>query len=572
MNNDLRPINTLPNFKRFCMTIGELPTSYLETMTYYEMLVWFTEYMKNTIIPTINNNGLAVQELQDKYIELKSYVDNYFNNLDVQEEINNKLDQMVQDGTLQEIIASYLNSKALFGFDNVESMKNSTNLINGSYAKTLGYYSINDDGGATYKIRNITNEDIVDEFKIVALSNENLIAELIIEEYITPEMAGCYGDNIHDDTINLQKAINSNYQIYTKNQYKISNTVTILNSFIMESKSYIHLTSNITSVGVLIGNTSSQQMNKKYDINVDCHNYSNIGIGVEVIKRCYCRFNIRNAGTTGIKMNYSGASGNNENQFSIHVFGNKNGTTENGVYLNCYDSIFSDIITIDCKNGIYLKGSLHANSVHSWLSNDGINTLWNDSCAIYCDGSHDCYVDWLYQDTVKYGIKGEKGFKGLINMFEFNCINNSEYYTTAQQVYFTGNNGINMYINNFVNDVQQTHLLTYTLPITASNVFGVVYNNGASPYYQQTQYHATFTDANDAPQLGSKYVKYDVANLPVGQNGVLSSEVKGNLVRQQFFPAKLTDSAEVTKKYFERFRTLSSNTWTNWIERIISTS
>ena len=128
MNNNLQPINTIPNFKRFCMTIGELPTSYLETMTYYEMLVWFTEYMKNTIIPTINNNGLAVQELQDKYIELKNFVDNYFDNLDVQEEINNKLDQMVQDGTLQEIIASYLNSKAVFGFDNVESMKQSTNI------------------------------------------------------------------------------------------------------------------------------------------------------------------------------------------------------------------------------------------------------------------------------------------------------------------------------------------------------------------------------------------------------------------------------------------------------------
>ena len=38
-----------------------------------------------------------------------------------------------------------------------------TNLINGSYAKTLGYYSKNDGGGSLYKIRNITNEDIVDE-------------------------------------------------------------------------------------------------------------------------------------------------------------------------------------------------------------------------------------------------------------------------------------------------------------------------------------------------------------------------------------------------------------------------
>ena len=108
MNNDLRPITTLPPFKRMCMTIGELPTSYLETMTYYEMLVWFTEYMKNTIIPTINNNGLAVQELQNKYIELKNFVDNYFDNLDVQEEINNKLDDMAEDGSLTNLIKGYV--------------------------------------------------------------------------------------------------------------------------------------------------------------------------------------------------------------------------------------------------------------------------------------------------------------------------------------------------------------------------------------------------------------------------------------------------------------------------------
>ena len=122
MNNDLRPINTIPNFKRFCMTIGELPSSYLETMTYYEMLVWFTEYMKNTIIPTINNNGLAVEELQNKYIELKSYVDNYFTNLDVQQEINNKLDAMAQSGQLTDIIAQYLGLAGMLVFNNVNDI------------------------------------------------------------------------------------------------------------------------------------------------------------------------------------------------------------------------------------------------------------------------------------------------------------------------------------------------------------------------------------------------------------------------------------------------------------------
>ena len=130
----------LPPFKHFIMTVGEIPTSYLETMTYYEMLVWFTNYLGKTVIPAINENGEAVTELQNLFVELQNYVNDYFENLDVQEEINNKLDDMVEAGTLQEIIADYLNSKAVFGYDTVQDMKEATNLINGSYAKTLGYY------------------------------------------------------------------------------------------------------------------------------------------------------------------------------------------------------------------------------------------------------------------------------------------------------------------------------------------------------------------------------------------------------------------------------------------------
>ena len=126
------PTMKITPLKKICMTIGELPTSYLETMTYYEMLVWFTNYLRDSIIPAVNNNAEAVHELQQLFVELQTYVNNYFDNLDVQEEINNKLDKMVKDGTLQEIISNYLNSKAIFGFDNVESMKEATNLIDGS--------------------------------------------------------------------------------------------------------------------------------------------------------------------------------------------------------------------------------------------------------------------------------------------------------------------------------------------------------------------------------------------------------------------------------------------------------
>ena len=93
-----------------------IPLAFDESMSYYECLCGLLSYLKNTVIPALNNNADAVIELQDKvielndlFIELKSYVDNYFENLDVQEEINNKLDEMVEDGTLLNLITPLVN-------------------------------------------------------------------------------------------------------------------------------------------------------------------------------------------------------------------------------------------------------------------------------------------------------------------------------------------------------------------------------------------------------------------------------------------------------------------------------
>lgn len=127
----------------------------------------------NKIIPAVNKVG---QQTED----LTNFVTNYFDNLDVQDEINNKLDQMVQDGTLQEIITQYLQTAGILGFNTVNDMKNATNIINGSFAKTYGKNSYNDGLGEFYKIRNITNEDVIDEVNIIKINNsDTLIAELI---------------------------------------------------------------------------------------------------------------------------------------------------------------------------------------------------------------------------------------------------------------------------------------------------------------------------------------------------------------------------------------------------------
>ena len=108
--NDKPTINpqTLPVLTKFIYTIGELPTSYLMSMTYEEQVVWLCNYLETQIIPALNQNGEAVRELQNLYELLRTYVNDYFENLDVQEEINNKLDEMYESGQLDYLFARYI--------------------------------------------------------------------------------------------------------------------------------------------------------------------------------------------------------------------------------------------------------------------------------------------------------------------------------------------------------------------------------------------------------------------------------------------------------------------------------
>ena len=215
MNENIeKPTIKLPPLKRMCMTIGQLPSSYVETMSYYEMLVWFINYLRDEVIPVVNANGEAVEELQGLYTQLQEYVNNYFDNLDVQEEINNKLDEMAESGQLTDIIAQYLGLAGMITFNNVAEMKAAENLVNGSKCCTLGYYEVNDGGQAFYKVRNVTNEDEEDDMFIIALQDESLVAELIISDEINIKQIGAKIDGITDDTTTLQSALDHCSKIF----------------------------------------------------------------------------------------------------------------------------------------------------------------------------------------------------------------------------------------------------------------------------------------------------------------------------------------------------------------------
>ena len=218
MNNE---INYVSPFKQFVITIGNLPTAYLESMSYYEAITYLVNYLSNNVIPALNNNGLVVEELQAKFTELKNYVDNYFENLDVQEEINNKLDDMVESGELEQIIASYLQTQKIYN-THADLVSDSENLIDGLTVQTLGYHTINDGGGAFYKITSVESATEYQE------QYGSLYATLILKDYVTPEMFGAYGDKSHDDTTAFTNACLYSKNIKGNGIYKVD-TITLNN-------------------------------------------------------------------------------------------------------------------------------------------------------------------------------------------------------------------------------------------------------------------------------------------------------------------------------------------------------
>ena len=158
-------INTLKPFTRFCCSIGAIPASYLVAMSYEEQLLWLCDYLQNTVIPTVNNNGEAVAELQGLYVELKNYVDNYLKNLDVQNEINIKLDEMASDGTLSNLLLPIVN-------ETVKPLQNDVNVL------TLKYNELNSKVNSYVSGNPIivdSTEEMTDTSKIYVLSSNGHI-------------------------------------------------------------------------------------------------------------------------------------------------------------------------------------------------------------------------------------------------------------------------------------------------------------------------------------------------------------------------------------------------------------
>ena len=104
----------------------------------------------------------------------------------------------------------------IYGFDTVADMK-AADLADGDYAKTLGYYSSGDGGGAYYKISSTVPSGYYE-----TLTSGLLYAELVYEDTMNVKQFGAKGDGNTDDTTSIQSALdNSATVLVPKGTYMI---------------------------------------------------------------------------------------------------------------------------------------------------------------------------------------------------------------------------------------------------------------------------------------------------------------------------------------------------------------
>lgn len=117
--------NKIPYFRFWCQKV--LPTVYDDSLSYYELLCKVVAKLNEVIDST---NGVT-----DAFNKLVEYVNHYLDSQNFQELVNNKLDEMAQDGTLSNLINvtifGELNDKVDKNTRDIDSLKDRVETLEG---------------------------------------------------------------------------------------------------------------------------------------------------------------------------------------------------------------------------------------------------------------------------------------------------------------------------------------------------------------------------------------------------------------------------------------------------------
>lgn len=151
----------IPTFKGWVLQNFPFIEQDFDSLTNYGMMCKLTDYLNKVI----NNQNLVesdMSKLYEAYDKLQTYVNTYFDSLDVQNEINNKLDKMATNGELTNLIKKYLDPFINIQNNKIESIDNKVNSATsgspaGVYESVEALTSADPDHSKIYVVSNTGN-------------------------------------------------------------------------------------------------------------------------------------------------------------------------------------------------------------------------------------------------------------------------------------------------------------------------------------------------------------------------------------------------------------------------------
>lgn len=163
------------------------------------------------------NELIKAQNIEiEKFNELYTYVHDYFDDLDVQEEINNKLDEMAQSGELEAILQQILNTLRVY--DTVSDMIEDEAIQNGQRVLCYGYSTKTDNGGGFYTITN--DELTANGLTIIELDNGLFAVKEYTDSIVVADQSAL-------TPALITELLNNSTQIITTSPIEVTETIYI---------------------------------------------------------------------------------------------------------------------------------------------------------------------------------------------------------------------------------------------------------------------------------------------------------------------------------------------------------
>ena len=430
-------IPDFPNVPSFLPCYGKFDlTTYIQGASDYEIMCKLVS-LYNTMADGYGKVEKLSTDTQKAYVQLQDFVNTWFNNLDVTNEVSIILHRMVDDGSLEQVVAQTGQvapaTKEFLGTS--EGIAQITPPINSSVRQWLDDHP---EATTTVQNKSLTKEKFSDK----------LVLETV-KDYVTPEMFGAKGDGLTDDTQAIINALKSSTNILFTGKYKCTSQIDISGRNIYGYNSILDF-SEYSGEHCVVSTSNSTRIH-----GITISNGSNIS-------------------GYGLKLYYIANYGIVED---VQVRGCTNGIYISGAWYNKFSNIF-----VSCPDGESNACLAIGNEYHGNAANALVFTnlfLYGGAYGLKIEG---VTVNSLAFDGISVEHQSKCGIKGIgalgnisFNGIYFeNCALNAEYplYDIGSMSVVVSNMLIRGNYTNAVNAYNVGNNITY---------IGSVYNPSALP-------------------------------------------------------------------------------------------